>query len=146
MTNGLSVSTISGGRTGGPFSFFTGVLALFTSAGMSLYAHNKQELANEEYRKCGYNPSVQLSNYDGDRAHLFDHYNYIKVMDEVRKEYPSMNDVNRHQVALIAIAKRLMEEETPYKYEVPEKFRFLGNIERFANENSKAEDLTKWVD
>ena len=122
---------------GGPFSFITGCLCLLGSGLASLYETNKQELANELYEAQGYHPSIQMFLYDGDRPKLLSHYDYKLVIEEIEKEYPRMSDTNKFNLAMIAIAKRLMEEETPYQYEVPETYRFLGDVERFANENCK---------
>lgn len=135
--NGLSVSTITGGRTGGPFMFFTGVISLLTSAVLTSREVSKQEIANQEYWKQNYNTNIQLNQYDCNRPYLFDRYDYQKVMDEILNEYPNMSELNRFQIAVIAIAKRLMEEETSYNYKVPEQYVFLGDIERFANDNSR---------
>ena len=136
--SGVSVTNITGGRSGGPFTFITGVLALLTSASIDLYQHNKQELENQEYRESGLNHVVQSNRYDGNRPYLMDHYDYTKVMDNIKREYPRMADINAYHIAFVAIAKKLMESETPYKYDVPEKFRFIGNIERFVTEDCRA--------
>ena len=137
-TSGNSYGTMnfggSGSNSGGPFAFIIGVISLFTSFGLTLYDQNKHEREKEEYRNTGYNQIVQCGRYDGDQCYLREKYDMFKVIDAVKEEYPHMSDVIAYKVAYAAVAKKLMEEETSYKYQVPEELLFLGDIERFAKE------------
>lgn len=132
------------GSGGGPFSFFGGLIALFTSGVASVIESNKQDLENERWQKERYNIVVQRNRYDGDLPRLLTAYDYKKVEDEIAKAYPNMNSFNRHQIALQAIAKKMMEEETDYKYEVQDKYKFLGNIERFCTVECRKEEYEKY--
>lgn len=133
--NSYGTMNFGGGESGGPFSFIIGALSLLTSFGLTVYDHNKHEVEREAYYNAGYNQIVQNGRYDGDRQYLRDKYDILKVVDSVKQEYPRMSEVMTFEVAYIAIAKKLMETETKFKYQVPEKFQFLGDLARFATED-----------
>lgn len=135
--NSYGSMNFGGNNGGGPFAFIIGALSLLTSFGLTVHDHNKHELEREEYYRSGFNQIIQNGRYDGDRQYLRDKYDVLKVVDVVKQEYPRMSDVIAFEVAYMAIAKKLMESETSYKYQVPEKYQFLGELERFAQEECR---------
>ena len=131
------MSSLNGGRTGGPISFFTGVMALLVSAGMGLAKDHKHHVENEAYRQGGYNMGLQIDKYD-DRKVLMDEFYLKRVKRNIQFEYPKMSEVNLEKVMWMAVAKVKIEEETPFHYYVPDRFQnALGDISRFVTENCR---------
>lgn len=132
--NGLTISSINGGRNGGPISFFLGVLALFTSAGMGLARDHKDHIENEKYRAGKYNMGLQISQYDN-YVQLMDEYHYKLVKRNIKNEYPNMPIGNVEKIMWMAMGKDKMEKETSCQYYVPEQFECIGDISRFVTED-----------
>lgn len=86
---------------------------------------------NREFESGNYNMSAQMR-YEG----KYGDFNLFKIMDALHKDYPGMNTFNANKIAEMAIAKRRMEEETPYKYYVDPDYRFI-NLEKYASDDFK---------
>ena len=89
---------------------------------------------NHEFESGNYNMSAQMR-YEG----KYGDFNLFKIMDALHKDYPGMNTFNANKIAEMAIAKRRMEEETPYKYYVDPDYRFI-NLEKYASDDFKNTD------
>lgn len=89
---------------------------------------------NHEFESGNYNMSAQMR-YEG----KYGDFNLFKIMDALHKDYPGMNTFNANKIAEMAIAKRRMEEETPYKYYVDPDYRFI-NLEKYASNDFKNTD------
>ena len=89
---------------------------------------------NREFESGNYNMSAQMR-YEG----KYGDFNLFKIMDALHKDYPGMNTFNANKIAEMAIAKRRMEEETPYKYYVDPDYRFI-NLEKYASDDFKNTD------
>lgn len=100
---------------GGVFSFLGGLLSLGASAGLGIKEDMELEAKNREYRSHNYNMKVQYD-YDYDDYGIFGKYDYEKVTEEILKDYPNMTGTWQYKIAKAAVAKRLMESETPYEY------------------------------
>lgn len=101
---------------GGVFSFLGGLLSLGASAGLGIKEDMELEAKNREYRSHNYNMMAQHRyDYDMD-GRIFNTYDYEKVTEEIRKDYPNMTGTWQHRIAKAAMAKRMMEAETPYEY------------------------------
>lgn len=95
------------------FAFLSSIFALGTSGAMAFKAQNEVERANQEYLNNNYNYSVQIE-YERNSIG----FDLDKVIDAIKNDYPNISEGNAYEVAFAAIAKRKMEEETNYKYEV----------------------------
>lgn len=89
---------------------------------------------NREFESGNYNMSAQMR-YEG----KYGDFNLFKIMDALHKDYPGMNTFNANKIAEMAIAKRRMEEETPYKYYLDPDYRFI-NLEKYASDDFKNTD------
>ena len=134
--NGLSISSMSGGRSGGPISFFLGVMALLTSAGMGLARDHKDHVENEKYRAGHYNMGLQIDRYDN-YGQLMSEYYYKRVKKNIKSEYPNMPPGNVEKIMWMAMGKDKMESETSYNYYVPDRFACIGDIKRFVTEDCR---------
>ena len=120
-----------------PFRFISGIGTLFSSAAISVVESNIQELKNEEYYRGNYNISLQINQYDSNRSRLVDVYDQDMVVEEIRHFYPKMAECNIWELSYIAIAQKMMEDETSFKYLISDKYSFLGNVKRFVKDEFK---------
>ena len=126
----------------GVFRFLGGLLSLGASAGLGLKEDMEQEAKNREYRSHNYSPLKQ-SYYDDEDWRLWFKYDYEKVKDAIKKEYPNMGDGWTYKIAKAAVAKTLMESETEYEYQIPEEITSanVGDITRFVTDDMKIREL-----
>lgn len=92
---------------------------------------------NREFESGNYNLTAQ-SRYEYDHGD----FNIYKIMDALHKDYPGMNTHNAYHIAEMAIAKRRMEEETPYKYYVEPDYRFM-DLEKYASDDFKCTEANE---
>lgn len=105
-------------------SFFVGLLSLGAGAGMAFKERSKIERENREYVANRYSYAVQ-SEYDFNYGRLMRAYDMKKVEAAVKADYPRMTDTAAYKVAEAAVAKKLMESETNYRYKVSEDCKFF---------------------
>lgn len=105
-------------------SFFVGLLSLGAGAGMAFKEHSEIERENREYVANRYSYAVQ-SEYDYNYGRLMRAYDMKKVEAAVKADYPRMTDTAAYKVAEAAVAKKLMESETNYRYKVSEDCKFF---------------------
>lgn len=107
-----------------PIMFITGALASITSGVMGIVEDNNRELQYEAERVAGYNESVQ-TRYDTNYGRLFIAYDNDLIVKDILNDYPQMHDGTARKIAYAAIAKKLMETETKYKYKANECFKYF---------------------
>lgn len=107
-----------------PLAFITGVFALTGSAVMGIKEDNDREVQYEADKRAGYNSIVQ-DRYDYNIARLFEAYDYRAMMEDIKRQYPRMTDFAARKVIMASIAKKLMEEETNYKYKPSESVKYF---------------------
>lgn len=105
-------------------SFFVGLLSLGAGAGMAFKERSEIERENREYVANRYSYAVQ-SEYDYNYGRLMRAYDMKKVEAAVKADYPRMTDTAAYKVAEAAVAKKLMESETNYRYKVSEDCKFF---------------------
>lgn len=105
-------------------SFFVGLLSLGAGAGMAFKERSEIERENREYVSNRYSYAVQ-SEYDYNYGRLMRAYDMKKVEAAVKADYPRMTDTAAYKVAEAAVAKKLMESETNYRYKVSEDCKFF---------------------
>ena len=129
---------------GGLFAFLTGIFSLGTGFALSCKEQNDLDLQWEKDVAEGYSYAAQ-SEYDFNRGRLYRAYFIDDIMKEIQKDYPNMNDYCARQVAEAAVAKKLLEEETQYKYKPSDNCKFF-NLNKYAKEEfkKKEEDWCKW--
>lgn len=98
-------------------AFFMGLFSL-GAAGVSsvkeTYKHAGQEA---DYKNGNYNPGIQW-----DFENVTDGFDFELVSNEIRKRMPSSNEMFIHGLAKAAISKKLMEENSTYNFQIPDKF------------------------
>lgn len=121
---------------GGPFSFIVGLFSLGAAAGIECKSRSQAEREYQEKIEKGYNYSTQVD-YDyglkGSLERILREFDYMKIKAAIEKDFPAMSETNVHQVVCMAVRKRWMESESPYKYEVPERFG-LVDIDKYAGD------------
>ncbi len=120
-----------------PLRFLAGIGMIFGSVVASGIESNAQELKNEEYHRGNYNVPLQINKYDGNKSRLIDTYDQDKVIEEIRNCFPGMAECNIWELSYIAIAQKMMEDETAFKYLVSDKYNFLGEVKRFVKDEYK---------
>jgi len=116
---------------GGIISFFIGLFSL--GAGTTMAAKEDMDLhrKNQEYLAGNYNYSTQ-SMYDyGSNGLLYSRFDIDAITVAIKTDWPRMSDLNAWELAKTAAAKKLMEEETPYKYQVPDRFKYF-DLDKYA--------------
>ena len=116
-------------------AFLSGVAALVTSFGIECNERANSEKQWEIDKKAGYSYAAQ-SEYDYNRGKLYQSYYVDDIIKEIQNDYPKMNDYCARQVAEAAVAKKLLEEETCYKYKPSENCKFF-NLEKYAKDKYK---------
>ena len=123
----------------GPFSFLVGLFSLGAAAGMEGKSRSQAEREWEEKLEKGYDYSTQLD-YDhglkGDLKRIMREYDYMKMKAAIEKDYPRMTETMVHETICTGVRKRWMEEESRFKYEVPNKFGYI-NIDKYATDEFK---------
>lgn len=124
---------------GGAFSFIAGLFSLGAAAGMESKSRTQAEREYQEKIEKSYHYSTQVD-YDyglkGDLKRITREFDYMKIKAAIKKDFPAMSETNVHQVICMAVRKRWMESESPYKYEVPERFE-LVDIDKYATDKFK---------
>lgn len=103
------------------FNFLAGLGLI--AAGRTVGAVQDRDLKakNREWNSYNYSHLIQ-SKYDESHRYLSE-FDYRKMIDAVKSDYPNMSDYFAHHLVKIAVAKRLMEEETAYDYFVPDNIK-----------------------
>lgn len=115
--------------------FFTGLFSLGASAGLAIKEQSEIDRKNREYVQNRYSYAVQ-SGYDFHWGRLNAAYDMDKVIGEVMADYPLITRYNAIDVARAAVAKKMMETETEYKYKPEEKCSFF-DLDKYAKEEFK---------
>lgn len=116
-------------------SFFVGLLSLGAGAGMAFKERSEIERENREYVANRYSYAVQ-SEYDYNYGRLMRAYDMKKVEAAVKADYPRMTDTAAYKVAEAAVAKKLMESETNYRYKVSEDCKFF-DLDKYVRDEFK---------
>lgn len=120
---------------GGALSFLTGIFSLGASFIIDCKEQNDNEYQWEKDVSAGYNYAAQ-SRYDFNRGKLYQSYYIEKIIAEVQKDYPKMNDYCARQVAEAAVAKKMLEEETKYKYKPSDNCKYF-NLDKYIRDEFK---------
>lgn len=123
---------------GGLFCFFTGLLSLGASAGIAFKEQSDIDRQNMEYLQGNYSYAVQ-SDYDFNRGKLYAAYDLDRVVEAIKADYPRMTDYNAWEVAEAAVAKKMMEEQTNYKYKLSENCKFF-DLDKYAKDEFKRKE------
>lgn len=97
----------------------------------------KRRESNANWAAHNYSFAAQ-HNYDYNLAKLMDNYDFKKIGDAIRRDYPRMNDMWVSRITKAAVAKRMMEEETSYDYCVESSLRDANiDLTRYALDEFK---------
>lgn len=107
-----------------PLLFVSGVASCLASGIMGIKEDNDREAQYEADKRAGYNSIVQ-DRYDYNIARLFEAYDYRAMIEDIKRQYPRMTDFAAEKVIMASIAKKLMEEETNYKYKPSESVKYF---------------------
>lgn len=121
----------------GIFSFFSGVFSLGAGMGLALKELNNNEIEWENNIAAGYNYAAQ-SKYDFDSGKLYINFDIEAIIQEIQNDYPKMNEFCAREIAEASVAKRMLEEETKYKYKPSENCKFF-NLEKYARNEFRKE-------
>lgn len=125
---------------GGPFAFLAGIFSLGASAGISLKEQADLEKKNREFRSHRYSSYVQMDYDFGKTSQMVMTYDFNKIRDAIKADYPNMSSMWITKITQTAIAKRMMEEETGYEYRVPENIQNAEiDLDKYATDEFKRE-------
>lgn len=122
----------------GPFAFLAGLFSLGASAGMSI----KQDMENErqvrEREEKHYSYPTQ-SRYDYNASKLYGAYDILAMTERILEEYPRMSYGVANEIAEASVAKKLMEAETPFKYEPSMRCQYF-DLDKYATDEFKRDE------
>lgn len=125
---------------GGPFAFLAGIFSLGASAGISLKEQADLERKNREFRSHKYSSYIQADYDFGKTGEMVLTYDFDKIKQAIKKDYPNMSNMWISKITQTAIAKRMMEEETDYEYRIPEEIQNAEiNLDKYATDEFKRE-------
>lgn len=105
-------------------TFLSGLCLTTIGIIASIKEENETERTNEEYNKSGYSFLIQ-SEYDNKWGKYLNTFDMDAIQEDIKKDYPKMNDITAFELSGVIAAKILMEEETNYTYKVPERFESI---------------------
>lgn len=119
-----------------PLLFVSGVASCLASGIMGLKEDNDREVQYAADQAAGYN-SIEQDRYDLNLGRIYYAFNLEKIIADIQKDYPKMNHYAAQKVALASVAKKLMEEETRYKYRPSESTKYF-DLDKYAKEEYRA--------
>lgn len=128
---------------GGPFSFLIGLGSLLTSGAMALQVSEETEARKQEWREHRYSYYIQ-EDYDLAIGKMMEVYDFDKIKKAIKADYPNMGNAFIFKIAITAVAKRMMEEETDWEYRVPEQIQNANiNIDKYSTDEFKKINETR---
>ena len=125
-----------------PLLFVSGVASCLASGIMGLKESNDIEVQYEQDLAAGYSYAAQ-SRYDFDQGRLYKQFYIGDIMNDIKKDYPKMNDFVAREIAEAAIAKKLLEEETNYKYKPLDKFKYF-DLKKYGDNAVRKTNEEEW--
>lgn len=117
---------------GGPFSFLIGLGSLLTSGCMALKEENDLDAKNREYNSQLHSPGVQWD-YEEKVKWMDSYYDFDKIKKAILKDYPGLSNTQVYMITKSALAKRMMESETIWKYWPPAQIRDMNiDLDRYS--------------
>lgn len=128
-------------KSSGPFSFLIGLGSLVASSFMTLGKDAGLEAKSQEWKSHKYSHYIQ-EDYDLNTARMVLSYDFDKIKAAIRADYPGISDTWAYKITVTAIAKRMMEEETEWEYQVPEQILDANiDIDKYATDEFKRNDV-----
>lgn len=123
------------------FNFLSGLGLIAASQIAGVIQDRDLRAQNHEWESHNYSPYIQ-EEYDLNDSRLFEVFDLRKMMDAIRKDYPGLSENMAYCVAQQSAAKRLMEEETSFEYEIRDNVKWLKiDIDKYSTDNFKREVL-----